>query len=65
MICKSKESGGLGIKDLTCFNKALLGKWKWRLGKGDKGPWWDIIMSKYGSWKSLDSSNDKPNESRW
>jgi len=22
-------------------------------------------MSKYGSWKSLDSNNDKPSESRW
>jgi len=36
-ICKSKKSGDLGIKDLACFNKAFLGKWKWRLGKGDKG----------------------------
>jgi len=27
-ICKSKESGGLRIKDLACFNKVLLGKWK-------------------------------------
>jgi len=25
----------------------------------------DIIMSKYGSWKSLDNNTDKPNESRW
>jgi len=28
MRCKIKESGGLGIKDLAYFNKALLGKWK-------------------------------------
>jgi len=64
-IFKSRKSGGLGIKDLACFNKILLGKWKWRLGKGDKELWWDIIMSKYESWKSFDSNNEKPSESRW
>ncbi|CAK8533179.1 unnamed protein product [Lathyrus sativus] len=29
-ICKSKEEGSLGIKDLGMFNKALLAKWWWR-----------------------------------
>jgi len=56
-ICKSKESGGLRNKNLSCFNKALLSKWKWRLGKD--------IMSKYESWKSLDSNIDKPPGSIW
>ncbi|CAK8532022.1 unnamed protein product [Lathyrus sativus] len=28
-ICKSKEEGGLGVKDLGMFNKALLEKWWW------------------------------------
>lgn len=26
-ICTKREKGGLGLKDLTMFNKALLGKW--------------------------------------
>lgn len=26
-MCKEKEEGGLGIKDVTMFNMALLGKW--------------------------------------
>ena len=30
-VCLSKEKGGLGIRDLTKFNQALLGKWKWDL----------------------------------
>jgi len=48
-ICKPKEEGGLGIKDLKRFNYALLGKWKWRLGKEERGLWSDILFSKYGS----------------
>jgi len=41
---------------LRRFNNALLGKWKWRLGKEEQGLWSDILFSKYGSWKAL---NDK------
>ncbi|XP_039134175.1 uncharacterized protein LOC120271557 [Dioscorea cayenensis subsp. rotundata] len=30
-ICCSKEQGGWGILDLSSFNLALLGKWRWKL----------------------------------
>ena len=30
LVCQSKEKGGLGIRNLTNFNSALLGKWCWR-----------------------------------
>lgn len=30
MVCKKREKGGLGIKDINAFNLALLGKWRWR-----------------------------------
>ena len=28
-VCKTKEEGGLGIKNVEEFNLALLSKWKW------------------------------------
>lgn len=35
-ICKEKEYGGLGIKDLDAFNLVLLGKWIWEvMGKNN------------------------------
>jgi len=43
-ICDIKKSEELRIKDITYINKALLGRWKWRLGKEEKGLWRYIIM---------------------
>lgn len=31
VVCKPKEKGGLGLRDLNLFNLSLLGKWSWRL----------------------------------
>ncbi|GKU98552.1 hypothetical protein SLEP1_g11544 [Rubroshorea leprosula] len=38
-VCKEKQLGGLGVKDLRKFNLALLGKWWGRLVRDDKGLW--------------------------
>jgi len=48
-LCKSKEEGGLGLRDIRMFNSALLAKWRWRLTVEEKGRWKDLLVSKYGS----------------
>ena len=29
MVCANKRNGGLGVRDLSILNKALLCKWIW------------------------------------
>jgi len=64
-ICKLREAGGLGIRDIQNFNDALLAKWKWRLGTEDKGLRKLILESKYGSWRNLSDPNISRSSSRW
>ncbi|GKU98532.1 hypothetical protein SLEP1_g11525 [Rubroshorea leprosula] len=47
-VCKGKESGGLGVKDLRKFNVALLRKWWGRLMSEGKGLWKTVSYEKYG-----------------
>lgn len=48
VVCKSKEKGGLGVKNLEWFNIALLGKWVWRLLVGNNALWSKLLIFKYG-----------------
>ena len=41
-------NGGLGIRKLTTFNKALLGKWLWRFGTEESRLWRRVVASKFG-----------------
>jgi hypothetical protein len=57
-VCSPISEGGLGIRNLMVFNRALLGKWLWRYGL-EREAWWRIAVdSKYGSlwggWCSLE-----------
>ena len=52
-ICLPKEVGGLGIKDITRFNAALLGTWIWALSSNQNQLWARILTSKYGGWGQI------------
>jgi len=66
-ICKAKEEGGLGIRCIDLFNKALLAKWIWRLGSPETGLWKDVLESKYGQWGMTNSHapNRNSHTFRW
>ena len=48
-LCKPKEEGGLGFKDVRKFNFALLAKWRWRFMSQERGKWKEVLESKYGA----------------
>ena len=47
-VCTPIYDGGLGIRDVAIFNKALLGKWLWRYSTEPNSLWRQVIDSKYG-----------------
>ncbi|GKV45963.1 hypothetical protein SLEP1_g52987 [Rubroshorea leprosula] len=47
-VCRDKDQGGLGVKDLRKFNLALLGRWWGRLVNEEDGLWKKVILQKYG-----------------
>jgi hypothetical protein len=57
-ICLPILEGGLGVRHLVPFNKALLGKWHWRFAKEKNALWREVIVSKYGSGRGDWSSRE-------
>jgi hypothetical protein len=48
-VCSPLSEGGLGLRKLVDFNRALLGKWLWRYGH-EREAWWRVVVeAKYGS----------------
>lgn len=46
-LCKPKEYGGLGLNDWNAFNRALLGKWWWKLMHDRQSLWSKVIRARY------------------
>lgn len=73
-MCKSKQSGGMGFRNLQAFNLAMLAKQGWRILKNPDTlmawvykaryfPFDDVLNSKKGSnpsyaWRSIHNSLD-------
>ena len=55
-VCAPLQNGGLGVRKLTTFNKALLGKWLWRFGNEETRLWRKVVALKFeeewGGWTS-------------
>ena len=58
-MCEDKSKGGLGVKSLGPFNRALLGKWVWRFANEKRALWNQVIRRKYeeerGGWRSCEA----------
>ena len=48
LVCLEKDNGGLGVKNLSILNKALLCKWSWRFAIEREAFWNQVIRGKYG-----------------
>ncbi|KAK2454307.1 hypothetical protein QL285_001883 [Trifolium repens] len=47
-ICKPRNQGGLGVREVGKVNLSLLIKWRWRLLNRDNVLWKDVLVAKYG-----------------
>jgi hypothetical protein len=47
-VCKEKNKGGLGVRDVRLVNLSLLAKWRWRILQPGKPLWKEVLVEKYG-----------------
>ncbi|XP_058750811.1 uncharacterized protein LOC131623820 [Vicia villosa] len=47
VVGKSREEGGLGIRDIDSMNVSLVMKWKWRILMEDNAVWCDLLRYRW------------------
>lgn len=48
-MCKTREEGSLGVKNVEILNATLLSKCKWRILTEKEAVWFGIINHRYGN----------------
>ena len=64
-VCAPRDKGGLGIKNIKAFNRALLIMWKWLMFQQPDQLWSRILTSKYKGWRGLEEGLPKQTHSFW
>jgi hypothetical protein len=62
IICRPKDQGGLGIKDLEIKNRCLLSKWLDKM-INQEGVWQELLHNKYVNNKTLSQVTVQPHDS--
>ena len=64
VVCRPRDQGGLGIHDLEIKNRALLGKWLFKL-LSEEGLWQTLLRRKYVGSKAVSQVVWKPGDSHF
>jgi hypothetical protein len=48
VVCKAKNKGGLGVRDVRLVNLSLLTKWRWRILQSGRPLWKEVLVANYG-----------------
>lgn len=64
-ICRPHKMGGWGILNIQDFNKALIGKWWWKIITDKNSCWLKVINFNYLNRGSFEPLYDKPPRNKY